>query len=93
MTPIYENYRSETPVYFHYATGSKNYENSLFGLKLLATFSREASPHLIPPSYGPVTTMARCLSVKNLLPSHTETKLNRTRQMFLINSSCLLLCA
>jgi len=23
MTPIYENYRSETPVYFHYATGSK----------------------------------------------------------------------
>ena len=37
MTPIYENYRSETPVYFHYATGSKNYEISLFGLKLLAT--------------------------------------------------------
>jgi len=21
MTPIYENYRSETPVYFHYAAG------------------------------------------------------------------------
>jgi len=37
MTPIYENYRSETPVYFHYATGSKNYEISPFGLKLLAT--------------------------------------------------------
>jgi len=37
MTPIYENYKSETPVYFHYATGSKNYEISLFGLKLLAT--------------------------------------------------------
>jgi len=37
MTPIYENYRSETPVYFHYATGSKNYEISLFGLKHLAT--------------------------------------------------------
>ena len=37
MTPIYENYRSETPVYFHYATGSKNYEISLFGLKLLVT--------------------------------------------------------
>jgi len=35
--PIYENYRSETPVYFHYATGPKNYEISLFGLKLLAT--------------------------------------------------------
>jgi len=37
MTLIYENYGSETPVYFHYATGSKNYEISLFGLKLLAT--------------------------------------------------------
>jgi len=36
MTPIYENYRLETPVYFHYATGSKNYEMSLFGLNLLA---------------------------------------------------------
>jgi len=34
MMPIYENYRSETPVYFHYATVSKNYEISLFGLKL-----------------------------------------------------------
>jgi len=34
MTLIYANYRSETPVYFHYATGSKNYEISLFGLKL-----------------------------------------------------------
>jgi len=34
MTPIYEKYRWETPVYFHYATGSKNYEISLFGLKL-----------------------------------------------------------
>ena len=34
MTVIYENYRSETPVYFHYATGSKNYEISLFDLKL-----------------------------------------------------------
>ena len=33
MTPNYENYRSETPVYFHYTTGSKNYEISLFGLK------------------------------------------------------------
>jgi len=37
MTPIYENYRSETPVCFHYDTGSKNYQNSLFGHKLLAT--------------------------------------------------------
>ena len=37
MTPIYEKYRSETPMYFHYATGSKNYEISLFGLKLMAT--------------------------------------------------------
>jgi len=37
MTPIYENYRSETPMYFHYATGSKNYDISLFGLKRLAT--------------------------------------------------------
>jgi len=37
MTPIYENNRSKTPVYFHYATGSKNYEISLYGLKLLAT--------------------------------------------------------
>jgi len=37
MMPIYENYRSGTPVYFHYAMGSKNYEISLFGLKLLAT--------------------------------------------------------
>jgi len=37
ITPIYGNYRSDTPVYFHYATGSKNYDISLFGLKLLAT--------------------------------------------------------
>jgi len=37
MKPIYENYRSETPVHFHYATGLKYYEISLFGLKLLAT--------------------------------------------------------
>jgi len=37
MTAIYENYRSETPAYFHYATRSKNYEISLFGFKLLAT--------------------------------------------------------
>jgi len=46
MTPIYENYRSEAPVYFHYATGSKNYEISLFGLKLLATTVglKEVSP-------------------------------------------------
>jgi len=34
MTPIIENCRSETPVNFHYPTGSKNYEISLFGLKL-----------------------------------------------------------
>jgi len=34
MTPIYENYISERPVYFHYATASKNCEISLFGLKL-----------------------------------------------------------
>jgi len=34
MTPIYENDRLQTPVYFHYSTGSKNYEISLFGLKL-----------------------------------------------------------
>jgi len=34
MTPIYENYRSETPAYVHYATRSKKYEISLFGLKL-----------------------------------------------------------
>jgi len=40
MTPIYENYRSETPLYFHDATGSKNYEISLFVLRRLATTVR-----------------------------------------------------
>jgi len=30
MMPIYEKYRSETPVYFHYTTGSKNFKISVW---------------------------------------------------------------
>jgi len=67
-------------VYFHYATGSKNYEISLFGLKLLAmtvypthfskgdeNFSREGFALLPPRGYGLEQDFNMCIFYLNRL--------------------------
>jgi len=55
MTPIYENYRSETPVYFHYATGSKSCEISLFGLLATTVHTNTNIQFFVCPPLASVT--------------------------------------